>query len=186
MKFPRILLTILLVAAISACSSLPPLPLGPTATPPATLTPTVTPTFTPTPTPIPAIRIESGDRAFFNGDYDAARAEYQQAFNGSQDADTRAESLWGLARTEFEAGDLNAANAFLEQLTREHPGHVRAEQAHFLLGESYGELNRFAEAAGAIRRVPVGAAKCHRRVRARTSGGCVFQRGELRRGAGVL
>lgn len=147
MKLPRIFLTILLVAALAACSSLPPLPLGSTATPSATLTPTVTPTFTPSPTPVPAIRIESGDRAFFNGDYDAARAEYQLAFNQSQDAETRAEALWGLARTEFEAGDWNAANAFLEQLIREHPDHLRGAQAHFLLGESYGELGRFAEAA---------------------------------------
>ncbi|MFZ5855711.1 MAG: transglycosylase SLT domain-containing protein [Chloroflexota bacterium] len=149
MKFPRLLLTFGLVAAISACSTLPPLPLGPTATPSLTSTPTVTPTFTPSPTPIPAVRIESGDRALFNGDYDAARAEYRLAFDQSTDADTRAESLWGLARTEVEAGNSQAAIDLLNQLIREHPDHLRGKQAHFLLAESYSGEDRFSEAASA-------------------------------------
>ncbi len=147
MKFPRLILTFGLVAAITACSTLPPFPLGPTATPSLTSTPTVTPTFTPSPTPIPAVRIESGDRALFNGDYDAARAEYRLAFEQSTDADTRAESLWGLARTEVEAGNSQAAIDLLSQLIREHPDHLRGKQAHFLLAESYSGQDRFAEAA---------------------------------------
>ena len=130
MKFPRIILTLGLVAVQTACSSLsplPPNPFGPTVTPSSTSTPTVTPTFTPSPTPIPAIRIESGDRAFFNGDYDSARAEYRLAFEQSADADTRAESLWGLGRTEYESGSLPAAMDFFSQLIREHSGHLRAD-----------------------------------------------------------
>lgn len=147
MNLFRFVLTLVLVLILPACSSLAPLPLGPTATSSATLTPTVTPTFTPSPTPIPAIRIESGDHALFNGDYDAARAEYRLAFEQSTDAETRAESLWGLARTEFEAGNAQAAMDLFNQLIREHPESTRAAQAHYLLGMAYSSQNRFAEAA---------------------------------------
>lgn len=147
MKFRRFLLTFGLVAALSACSTLPPLPLGPTATPSLTFTPTTTPTLTPRPTPIPAVRIESGDRALFYGDYDAARAEYRFAFEQAADAETRAEALWGFARTEWEAGKIQAAIDLFNQLIREHPESTRAAQAHFLLGEAYTSQNRFAEAA---------------------------------------
>lgn len=150
MKFLRILLTFGLVAALSACSfipTLPPNPFGPTATPSATPTRTATPTSTPSPTPVPAVRIESGDHALFNGDYDSARIEYRFAFEQSTDADTRAESLWGLARTEFEAGNMQAAIDLFNQLVREHPESTRAAQAHYLLGTAYSSQNRFTDAA---------------------------------------
>ncbi len=150
MKFPRRILGLGLVAALSACSfapTLPPNPFGPTVTPSATSAPTVTPTFTPSPTPIPAVRIASGDRALFNGDYDSARMEYRLAFEQSADAETRAESLWGLARTEFEAGNTQTAIDPFNQLIREHPDSVRAAQAHYLLGAAYSSQSRFAEAA---------------------------------------
>ena len=139
-----------LVAVLLACSfpaSIPANPFGPTGTPSATLAPTATATSTPTPTPSPVIRIASGDRALFDGDYDSARAEYRQAYDQSADPETRVESLWGLARTEFEAGDTQAAMDAFNQLVREHPESVRAAQAHYLLGEIYSAQDRFAEAA---------------------------------------
>lgn len=150
MKLPRLILGLGLVAALTACSiapTLPPNPFGPTWTPSATSAPTLTPTFTPSPTPIPAVRIASGDRALFNGDYDSARAEYRLAFEQSTDAETRAESLWGLARTEFGAGDTQTATDLFNRLIREHPESVRAAQAHYLLGAAYFSQDRFTEAA---------------------------------------
>jgi soluble lytic murein transglycosylase len=150
MKSLRILLILGLVAVLLACSFIPAIPVnpfGPTATPSASATPIATATSTPTPTPSPAIRIESGDQALFNGDYDRARAEYRQAYNQSADAETRAEALWGLARTEFEAGDYKAAIETFRQLVSEHPESIRAAQAHYLLGEAYSAQNLFAEAA---------------------------------------
>jgi soluble lytic murein transglycosylase len=150
MKFRRILLTFGLVAVLLACSFLPSIPANPfdpTATPSPSATLTATPTLTPTPTPVPAARIDSGDHALFNGDYDAARAEYRQAFEQSTDPEMRAESLWGLGRTEFEAGNVSAAIDLFNQLIREHPDTVRAAQSHYLLGEAYSSQDRFAEAA---------------------------------------
>jgi len=150
MKFPRIFLTLVLVAVLTACSNvptLPPNPFGPTWTPSATLAPTLTPTFTPSPTPIPAVRIESGDRALFYGDYESARIEYRFAFEQSADTEMRAESLWGMARLEFASGNLAGAIDLFNQLVREHSESMRAAQAHYLLGTAYSSQNRFAEAA---------------------------------------
>lgn len=150
MKLPRHLLSLGLVAGLMACSlapNIPSNPFGPTTTPSASLTPTVTATFTPSPTPIPAVRIASGDHALFTGDYDAARTEYRLAFEQSMDAETRAESLWGLGRSEFEAGNLSNAIDLFNQLIREHPDTKRAAQAHYLLGTMYSLQERFTEAA---------------------------------------
>jgi soluble lytic murein transglycosylase len=150
MKFLRLFLVLGLVAVLLACSFIPAIPpniFGPTATPTASATPTATATVTPTPTPVPAVRIASGDRALFNGDFDSARLEYRQAYDQSSDPETRAESLWGLGRTEYEAGDLSAASELFNQLVSEHPKNVRAAQAHYLLGEIYSAQDRFIEAA---------------------------------------
>ncbi len=150
MKLPRLLPVLGLVAGLIACSvapNNPSNPFGPTATPSASLTPTVTPTITPSPTPVPAVRIASGDHALFNGDHDSARNEYRLAFEQSTDAEARAESLWGLGRTEYEAGNLNNAIDLFNQLIREHPDMKRAGQAHYLLGMAYSTQKRFSEAA---------------------------------------
>jgi soluble lytic murein transglycosylase len=150
MKLPGTLLTLGLVAGLMACTAAPDLPsnpFGPSETPSATLAPTSTPTFTPSPTPVPALRIASGDHALFNGDIDAARNEYKLAFDQSMDPETRAEALWGMGRTEFEADNLNTANEFFNQLIREHPDTMRANQAHYLLGLAYSQQERYAEAA---------------------------------------
>lgn len=150
MKFPRFIPTIGMVVILSACSfvpTLPPNPFGPTATASATSTPTRTPTSTPSPTPVPAVRVKSGDQALFFGDYDLARAEYRQAMDQSAQADIQAESLWGLGRTEYEAGNLDSAVDYLTRLIEAYPDSLRAAQAHFLLGEIYAAQDRFAEAA---------------------------------------
>jgi soluble lytic murein transglycosylase len=150
MKLPRLLFPIGLIAGLIACSVAPNGPtslFGPTVTPSASMTPTATATFTPTPTPVPAVRIASGDHALFNGNYDAARNEYRLAFEQSMDAETRAESLWGLGRTEYEAGNLNTAIDLFNQLIREHPDTERAKQAHYLLGMAYSQQERYTESA---------------------------------------
>jgi soluble lytic murein transglycosylase len=149
MKLPR-LLALALAASLIACSlspALPANPFGPTSTPSATLTPIATLTPTPSPTPVPLMRVESGDQARFNGDYAAARAEYQQAYDGSTDPEVRAAALWGLARVEFEAHNLEGAATRLSQLISEAPESVHAAQAYFLRGKVNYALGKYAEAA---------------------------------------
>ncbi|MEW5941365.1 MAG: tetratricopeptide repeat protein, partial [Chloroflexota bacterium] len=150
MKFFRFTLGLWLTASLVACSlspSNPANPFGPTATATATFAPTATLTPTPSPTPIPLMRVESGDHALFNGDYDAARSEYQQAYDGATDPEVRAAALWGLARVEVEANNLEGARTRLDQLVAEYPGDVRAAQGYFLRGKVNYALGNYAGAA---------------------------------------
>jgi len=151
MKSKRLLLWLWVLISLAGCnlpSSGLTLPLGPSATPSLTPTPFVlTPTFTPTPTPIPAVRVETGDRALFNGDYARARSEYQIAYSTSTDSEVRAAALWGLGRTEYEAGVYASALEALRRLPVEFPNSQHAAYAYFLLGETYTSLQRYAEAA---------------------------------------
>ena len=153
MKSKPLLLWLWVLISLAGCnlpSSGQTAPLGATATPSLTPTPfVVTPTFTPTPTPIPAVRVETGDRALFDGDYARARSEYQIAFSTSTDSEVRAAALWGLGRTEYEAGVYASALEALRRLPVEFPDSQYAAYAFFLLGETYACLQRYAEAADA-------------------------------------
>ena len=122
----------------------------PTITPGGpTLTPTPTQTPTPFPTPVPVVRIDSGDRALFYGDYDLARVEYLGAFNDSTDKDIKAAALWGLGRTELADGRYPLAVETLTTLTNEYPDSTYSARAYFLLGQAYASLGQFQQAADA-------------------------------------
>jgi len=152
MKSRTILLCLWLMAAMAGCnlpSSGANIPFGTTATPSLTVTPTPTLTPTPTPTPIPAVRVETGDQALFNGDHDHARSEYEIASSTSMDPEVRAAALWGLGRTEYDAGNDASALAALRQVTTEYADSQPAAHAYFLLGEIYMHLQRYGEAADA-------------------------------------
>src|SRR5512139_1522970 len=88
MKPTRLLLGLVLASVLGACTNLPELPSIP---PGWTRTPTIAPTETPspiptaTPTPLPIVRVENGDHALFNGEYDLAFAHYQAAYQDSSD-----------------------------------------------------------------------------------------------------
>ncbi len=149
---PHRILILGLLAAFLACSPAPALRLTsfwPTATPSATPIPPPTPTFTPSPIPTSSSRIERGDRALFNGDYDIARREYASALEQALDPDVNAEALWGLGRTAFAARDLRSATKHFQLLIAEHPTHQRAAQAHLLLAKVYEQQNRPLDAAAA-------------------------------------
>src|SRR5512147_92665 len=80
----------------SACSFPRSLPVnGPVSTSltssTAVFTPTPLPTSTPipTPTPVPAARVDAGERALFNGDWDKALTEFQTALENSTDPEVK-------------------------------------------------------------------------------------------------
>ncbi|HSO11819.1 MAG TPA: tetratricopeptide repeat protein [Anaerolineales bacterium] len=133
------------VLALSACQAVPtPLP-TPTPTATAGPTPTLTPppTSTPFPTPIPVIRVESGDRVLFFGDYEQAHEQYLVAFNESTDRAVQAAALWGLGRTELEDGNYQSAIDTLTRLVNEYPESTYAARAYFLIGQAYFELGQY-------------------------------------------
>jgi len=136
---------------ISACQALPvPLPTAiPTITAGPSPTPTPLPTATPLPTPEPFVRIETGDRALFFGDYDSAREQYLAALNDSKDDSLKAAALWGLGRTELADGRYQHAIDMLTQLTDEYPESNYSARAYFLLGQAYYGLNEYEQSAEA-------------------------------------
>jgi soluble lytic murein transglycosylase len=150
MKPFRLLFALWLAASLLGCSLAPSIsanPFGPTRTPEPTQTPLPTATSTPTPTPVPAQRVVGGDRALFNGDFDSARAQYHLASDQADSPDVRAESLWGLARTEYAARNYPGTLDYLNQLIVAYPESTRAAQAHFLMAETYYAQNRTLDAA---------------------------------------
>jgi TolA-binding protein len=104
------------------------------------------------------VRVESGDRALFYGDYDQAREQYLTAFNESTDRSIQAAALWGLGRTELTDGQYQKAIDTLTRLTEEYPESTYAARAYFLMGQAYNELGQYQQSADAyntyLTRVP--------------------------------
>jgi peptidoglycan lytic transglycosylase len=149
-----------LLVIITACQAFPtPAPTATaTITPGPSPTPTFTPTPTPLPTPVPVLRIDSGDTALFNGEYDVAREQYQSAFNDTTDNAVKAAALWGLGRTELAAENYQTALDKLTTLTNEYPASTYSARAYFLMGQAYYNLKQYQQSADAynlyLTRVP--------------------------------
>ena len=167
MNFSKKAFGLWVVLVLSACQALPiPLPLptaaptDPAGPPGAGPSPTAFPpsAATPPPTPAPVLRINSGDTALFNGDYDLARQLYQSAFNDATDNFVKAAALWGLGRTELADEQYQAAIDRLTTLTTEYPDSTYAARAYFLMGRAYFGLGQFQASADAyntyLSRVP--------------------------------
>ena len=112
-----------------------------------TALPSATPYPTLAPTSIPAARVEQGDLAFFNGDWEAALAEYQKALDNHPDPEVRAAAWLGLGRTRYELGQFSTALEVLRQVPAEFPDSAHLPETYFSLGQVYEALDRYAEAA---------------------------------------
>ena len=110
-------------------------------TPPATITPTITPT------PLPQARVSVGDKAFFNGDYDAALLDYQIVLQDSPDALLRAAAKWGEARVYFAREQYEDTLAALQTLITDYPDSSHFGQAYFLQGLTHYRLENYQAAA---------------------------------------
>ena len=109
--------------------------------------PTATPFPTLPPTEIPAARVELGDQAFFNGDWDAALQEYQTALENHPNPEVQSAALLGLGRTHYQLGDYSAALDVLRQVSDEFPDSPHLPETQFALAQVYEALDRFDEAA---------------------------------------
>ncbi|HET6845249.1 MAG TPA: tetratricopeptide repeat protein, partial [Anaerolineales bacterium] len=76
---------------------------------------------TATETPVPIVRVTSGDRALFNGDYEAAVTEYESAAAAGTDPSVRAAALWGLARALYADERYQMALDRVRQLAQDFP-----------------------------------------------------------------
>ena len=109
--------------------------------------PTLTATLPPTPTPIPAQRIESGDQALQDGDWEKAESEFQTAIQSSQDAETDQAALLGIGRARLAADKPQQAIESLEQLVQSEISPSLSPQVFFYLAQAYHKAERYAEAA---------------------------------------
>ena len=100
-------------------------------------------------TPVPIVRVTSGDRALFNGDYETAIMEFEAAVASGEDDAVRAAALWGLARALYSDERYEAALERTRQLTADFPASPYLAAASFLEGQCLEALNRPAEAAQA-------------------------------------
>ncbi len=121
--------------------------------PTSTLASVLTATATPTPAPVATLsneaRVESGDKAFFYGDWDAALREYEGALSGSNDDGLRAAALLGMGRTYIELDRLPEALETLNTLLGLYPDSDQAPAAYFALAqvhEAEGDAAGAAEA----------------------------------------
>ena len=113
-----------------------------------------------TETPVPIVHVTSGDRALFNGDYEAATVEYEAAASSSGDEAVRTAALWGLARALYSDGHYDAALERTNDLTTNYPESPYAAPAHFLSGQCLKALNCPVDAAGGLRGLHHRAAGC--------------------------
>lgn len=142
----------LLLALATACRKAAPStrikPLPPytnTAQPSPAPTRSPTPPL-PTPTPIPALRVESGDRALFNGDWKTALAEFELAQAASPDPMIQAASLLGIARARWMERNEYEALLALQKLLETYPEAGEAAEAYFLKGQILAAQERYADA----------------------------------------
>ena len=101
---------------------------------------------------MPAARIQLGDRAVFNGDWDQALVEYRTAGENSPDGRFQVAAQVGIARTQLLSGDVQAAIGTLESLVQSNTQVEPAltAQAFFFLAQAYSAAERYAEAAERI------------------------------------
>lgn len=98
---------------------------------------------------MPIVRVTSGDRALFNGDYEGAVTEYESAASSTDDPALRAAALWGLARALYSDERYDASLERAQELVADFPDSPYAAPAHFMEGQNLRALNRPAEAAAA-------------------------------------
>jgi soluble lytic murein transglycosylase len=147
----NILALLLVLSTAAACAG------GPfqrnTPTPEFTATSTEAPTATPTPaptatpTPQPAARLDKGNTAFLNGEYDTALSAYQNVLDYSQDADLRAKALVMMGRITLLQGDSTKALEQFRQAAASDGSADPKSEAHYYLGTIYDSLQRYADAA---------------------------------------
>ena len=111
-----------------------------TPQPSPTSLPSATPIFTPAPTLTNEARVDAGDRAYFNGDWDGALREYQRVLTESQDDELRAAANLGIGRSYSAMGNFSQARQTLEGLLQAFPNAEAIAGAYYTLGHVYKQF----------------------------------------------
>lgn len=123
---------------------------SPTATPTREATPTPTVTPTPTPTPLPSERLTQAHHAFANGEYRAARADFEALLGDpGATAEEQRQALYWRGRSELALADFSAAAASFELFLTRYADDPLARPARFNLGQAREGAGLLAEALAA-------------------------------------
>ena len=141
------LLFITLTVALLACNLPEVIGLSPTPTPSLTPTPTATQTPTPTPTYLPSSRLQTAERANFNGEWDRALVEYQRILEQTVNPNERGSAQLGIGATLINIGRFQDAYEALDLYIYSYPDHFRLGQGYFHRAQTLEALGRFGEAA---------------------------------------
>ncbi|HEY70967.1 MAG TPA: tetratricopeptide repeat protein [Anaerolineae bacterium] len=104
-------------------------------------TPTSTLQPTPTATPIPAVRLDEGDWALFNGDWDRALDAYQSVLDSGSSTDEAALAQLGIGTTLVRAQRYTEALQVLSVYLDSYPDHPRRSEGYFLRARVYEALD---------------------------------------------
>lgn len=102
-----------------------------------------------TPTPTAPVRIEEADQALFSGDLDRAQLLFQQAFDQSQNDESKAQALFGIGRCLFTRREYNSAIDAFNRILGQYQNTDILAKTYFMIGESYFKVGNFQQAANA-------------------------------------
>lgn len=144
----------------SACASRPPEADSPIPPPEAktataqsavhaSMTAAVTPTATPNPTPTqpPRVRIEAGEKALRNGNFQEAINSYLDALQSTTESEAfHSAAHLGLANSYLRSGATWSAVETLEEFISSHPNSQYIADSRFLLGSAHLTLGNYTSA----------------------------------------
>ena len=114
--------------------------------------PVVTPTPIPSPTVSPSLKIDTGEKALDNGEWEKALQAFQTIYDSSEGPPQKTAALYGLGRTFFYSQNYHEAVSKFEELIQNYPTAPEVPQANFFLGQSYDALEQYDDAADAYLR----------------------------------
>ncbi len=148
MNLKKHLSAIWIFALLGACSIIPKPVAGTPAPPSLTASPKHLPTPSPNPTPssvhtmIPPERVERGESALANGDFDLARAAFQNVITTSENSELRAAAMWGLIRVSYEDENYHNTLALAQQFKVDYPHSPYLAYVYFISGAANEKINR--------------------------------------------
>ena len=114
--------------------------------------PVVTPTPIPSPPVSPFLKIDTGEKALNNGEWDKALQAFQSVYDSSEGPPQKNAALYGLGRTFFYAQNYHEAVSKLEELIQNFPTAPEVPQANFFLAQAYNAFEQYDDAADAYLR----------------------------------
>lgn len=147
----RLTLLILALVLVSACNLTQPEVIYVTATPDVTATPSApppSPTIPPTPTIEAAVVLSLADNFLTNGYFENAVMTYQTVIGQGASPEVGASAAFRLGQAALREGLFEQAEASLTAFIQQFPQDARLPHAHFLRGDAYLGLARWAEAVG--------------------------------------